>query len=312
MTSTLAFILELFLVFFAGMFLARVLGPLRFRRTTSCILNLSLYALLFLMGVNTASIPGIFQKLGSMGLHALFLTLGAVAGSFLLGFLYDLLLTFRHPATGAPQEQTAGSRFSFALFRQPVLMVSFVAIGMVSAPLFRGADISLPIDILLFTMMGMVGMQMTQSRLSIRPLLRSPDLLVLPLLTIAGTWLGTVLVSLFLPYTTSECLAMVSGFGWYSFSGAIITSAGFPILGTISFLSNLMREMFCFFLIPVVAKLFPEHLNPAINICGTSSLDFLLPILRQNFGLGAVIKAILHGCFMVIFVPLLIPLWMAV
>lgn len=44
--------------------------------------------------------------------------------------------------------------------------------------------------------------------------------------------------------------AIASGLGWYSLSGATISKLVSAEAGSIAFLSNLMREIFSFFIIP--------------------------------------------------------------
>ncbi|MDD3163176.1 MAG: lysine exporter LysO family protein [Sphaerochaetaceae bacterium] len=310
MSSTLIYLAKLFGVFFLGMIIALIIGRQRLRKTTGVCLQASLLVLLFCMGVNAGRIDGIYQKLSSMGLHALLLAASAMAGSFLLALAYDLVLNSRNEASGS--ERSRGSGFSLSALREPLVMVLSVAAGMAAQTLAPEAlnwySGSL-VDAMLYLMMGLVGMQMAQNDVNYKALFRSPDLIVLPLITILGSYLGTMILSLLMPYSMKQCLGMVSGFGWYSLSGVLITNAGFPVLGTISFLANLMRELSSFFLVPLAGRLLPGKMNPAICLSGTSSMDFLLPLLRQNYGLAAVPKAIIHGCIMAFFVPLLIPIW---
>ena len=48
--------------------------------------------------------------------------------------------------------------------------------------------------------------------------------------------------------------AIASGMGWYSLSGVTIGRLGGAELGSIAFMSNLMREIFSFVLIPILAE----------------------------------------------------------
>ena len=72
----------------------------------------------------------------------------------------------------------------------------------------------------------------------------NPRLLFLPVMTILGTLAGCAVVSLFLSHRSpSDCMAVGSGFGYYSLSSIFITEYKGAELGTIALLSNIMREI---------------------------------------------------------------------
>lgn len=314
MQSTFVYLGELFGVFFAGMLLAVAVGRERFHRVTAILLMFSLYLLLFFMGVNTARIEGIYSMLGSMGLSAFLLTISAVAGSFVLGLGYDVIKKRRSGFSGESQSPKSHlMSISLSSLKSPLSMVLCVAVGMVLQTFLPSAVnwyFESSVDALLFSMMGLVGMQMMQNEVNWKSILRSFDILMLPVLTISGSYLGIMIYALFSDFSVRQCLAMVSGFGWYSMSGVLITNAGLPVMGTISFLANLMREMLGFFLVPLLGLWFPRRALLAICVSGTSSMDFLLPLIKQNYCIEAVPKAIIHGCIIAFFVPILIPIWL--
>ena len=67
----------------------------------------------------------------------------------------------------------------------------------------------------------------------------NPRLIFLPVMTILGTLAGCAVISLFLPHRSlSDCLAVGSGFGYYSLSSIFITEYKGAELGTIALLSN--------------------------------------------------------------------------
>ena len=47
--------------------------------------------------------------------------------------------------------------------------------------------------------------------------------------------------------------AIASGLGWHSLAGVTISNLIDAQMGSIAFMSNLMRELFSFFLIPLLA-----------------------------------------------------------
>jgi len=102
---------------------------------------------------------------------------------------------------------------------------------------------------------------------------------------------------------------MVSGFGWYSLSGILISDLGYPILGSVSFLVNLLRESFAFFLIPLLGRLGRRYFYPAVCTAGATSMDVTLVLLTSHFGTKVIIASIYHGVIMSLVAPLLIPLF---
>ena len=72
----------------------------------------------------------------------------------------------------------------------------------------------------------------------------NPRLIFLPIMTILGTLAGSAAVSLILTHRSiTDCLAVGSGFGYYSLSSIFITEYKGAELGTIALLANISREI---------------------------------------------------------------------
>ena len=102
-------------------------------------------------------------------------------------------------------------------------------------------------------------------------------ILIIPLGITAGSILGGLLCSLILKLPLNQGAAVASGMGWYSLAGVTISRLGGAELGSIAFMSNLMREFFSFFLIPIIAA----KLNycTCIAPAAATSEDTTLPVL---------------------------------
>jgi len=130
----------------------------------------------------------------------------------------------------------------------------------------------------------------------------NPRLIFLPLMTILGTWLGVLAVSFFLKNRTlSECLAVGSGFGYYSLSSILITQCKGVELGTIALLSNIMREVMTLLFAPWMVRYFGK-LAP---ICagGATTMDTTFPIIVRTSGKDYAIVSIYQGFIMDFTVP---------
>ena len=133
----------------------------------------------------------------------------------------------------------------------------------------------------------------------------NPRLMWLPVCTILGTLSAAALVSLLFPHRTKpECMAIGSGFGYYSLSSIFITEYKGAELGTVALLSNIAREIMTLLGAPLMVRWF-GHLAP-ISSGGATTMDTTLPIITQYAGQQFVIVSIFHG-FMVDFsVPFLV------
>lgn len=303
--QTLVYLLKLFSCLALGALVSIAIGKKRLHTLANTSLEIVLYSLLFLMGVNTAQIPNIKQQLFTIGMDAFLATVLVVAGCIVSGFLLSLLFSHSSDHTSDEREKITWKRI-----KTPLSMIGMVFIGLVVSfytPLFRWFESSY-ITYILYLMLFFVGMQMVQQEISLLPLLTSPMMILLPLSTIVGTYLGALAIPLMTQYTIRESMALVSGFGWYSLSGVLISSLGEPKLGAVSFLSNLFRETLSFVLIPLLGTLFSASFSP-ISIAGATSMDVTLPILKKSLGESIVPLAISHGIILTLLAPFLIPLW---
>ena len=113
----------------------------------------------------------------------------------------------------------------------------------------------------------------------------NPRLVFLPIMTILGTLAGSAAVSLILTHRSiTDCLAVGSGFGYYSLSSIFITEYKGAELGTIALLANIFREMMALLGAPLIRKYFGK-LAP-ISAAGVNSMDVLLPSITQLFRKG--------------------------
>lgn len=131
---------------------------------------------------------------------------------------------------------------------------------------------------------------------------------LLPLGTALGTLAGSLAVSLVLSGRSPlDCLAVGSGFGYYSLSSIFITEYKGAELGTIALLANIIREMVTLLLSPVLAKAFGP-LAP-ISSGGVTSMDTTLPIIMASSGKQYSAVSIFHGFILDFSIPFLVTFW---
>ena len=133
----------------------------------------------------------------------------------------------------------------------------------------------------------------------------NPRLMILPVMTVFGTLAGTAAASALLPHRhLFDCLAIGSGFGYYSLSSIFITEYKGAELGTIALLANIMREIITLLCAPLLVKFFGK-LAP-ISMGGATTMDTTLPIITRTSGQDFIIVSIFHGFCVDFSVPFLV------
>lgn len=160
-------------------------------------------------------------------------------------------------------------------------------------------------DYALWILMFSVGISVGENKLMFRKMREyNIKVIVIPLGIIAGSLLGGVACSFILQMPLRESLCIGAGMGWYSLSGVLLTELSGAEIGTIAFLSNVLREILTFMLIPFLAK----HLNgyTAIAPAGATSSDTSLSILSKYTDSEVTMMAVINGVLCTAAIPILI------
>lgn len=198
-----------------------------------------------------------------------------------------------------------------------LVFVGFFALGCLLGYGLNEQILALETDItvyVLYLLMFLVGISIGSDK-KLKDILNSlrPGLFLIPLATIIGTLTFSALVSLLLTkWSMFDCLAVGSGFAYYSLSSILITelktaSLGVQTateLGAIALMANIFREMFVLLGTPMFVKYF-GRLSP---ICagGATTMDTTLPIITRYAGKDLVFVAIFHGIIVDFTVPFLV------
>lgn len=135
----------------------------------------------------------------------------------------------------------------------------------------------------------------------------NPRVALLPLATILGSWAGAAIAFLMLQRTITDCLAISSGFAYYSLSSIFLTEYRGIELGTIALVANLVREAITLLGTPLLVRIFGP-LAP-ISAGGATTMDTTLPIITHTCGQRFTILAIFHGFIVDFSVPFLVTFW---
>lgn len=158
----------------------------------------------------------------------------------------------------------------------------------------------------LYGLMFLVGMSIGSDTKALKGLKeQNLKIVLVPLATILGTLAGSALVSFALPgRSLADCLAVGSGFGYYSLSSVFITEYRGAELGTIALTANIIREIITLLGAPLLVCWFGK-LAP---ICsgGATTMDTTLPVISRFSGKEFVVISIFHGFVVDFTVPFLV------
>ena len=278
------------------------------------VITLLIWVLLFILGIEVGGNEQIIRGLHTIGLEAVILTLGGTLGSLIAAWaLWKLLYpqtSKKTVASDTPKQATQEEHKAAGnALKGSLIIVGFFALGTLV-----GVAGVLPFDITqtnisfcaLAALMCSVGLSVgndPQTLKNFRSL--NPKLVFLPLMTIVGTLAGSAAVCLILDHRSlTDCLAVGSGFGYYSLSSIFITEYKGAELGTIALLANIPREILTLLAAPLMVRWF-GNLAP-ISAGGATTMDTTLPFITRTAGQEFVVVSIFHG-FMVDFsVPFLV------
>lgn len=285
-----------------------------------------IWLLLFLLGIEVGSNEMIVRSLPTLGVEALLLSLAATLGCCVLAWMLwrvsknNTVLENVKKETSADKEgnpaEKEGLQGSSLIRGLKVMKGSLIVVGFFVIGLLGGIEKMVPswlldgdvsfvalCGLLLFVGLG-IGLN-PEMKKEVRSL--SPRMALLPVVTIIGSWLGALLIWTVLHRTLSDCMAINSGFAYYSLSSIFITEYRGAELGTIALLANIIREMLTLLGAPLMARWFGP-LAP-ISAGGATTMDTTLPILSQTVGQRYIALSIYHGFVVDFTVTFLVSWW---
>lgn len=289
------------------------------------VIAVFIWTLLFLLGLEVGSNERIVSGLATLGLEAILITLAGTLGS--VWAAWGLWRTTQQHSASAPssislreradiihhtEADANGQESLLKALKGSLVIVGFFVLGLLLA-LSGWIRVSEQVSDFCFyalaALMACVGASIgsdPQTLKNFRAL--NPRLVLLPLCTIFGTLVATALVSLLLSHRSlTDCLAVGSGFAYYSLSSIFITEYRGAELGTIALLSNISRELITLLAAPLLVRWF-GRLAP-IAAGGATTMDTTLPVIARTSGNDLVVVSLFHGFVVDFSVPFLVTLW---
>lgn len=285
--------------------------PVSQKRTNELVQLFFTLFLIFSMGVGLGQREDFFSELGVLGFQSLLFFLIPVICSVAVVYLLTKHFMLRNENDSV---RPAGSRSSSRQSKGDPMM--FLALGALIFGIACGALPALSaflapltahtqwiLNLLMFSVGISVGLHK-----GILASLRQyhVKILVIPFGIIVGSLAGGVLCGLLLDYPVNEAVSVAGGLGWYSLAGVSVSSLAGAKLGSIAFLSNLLREIGSFFMIPSISRHFNSY--TCIAPAAATSEDTTLPVLIRYTNEETVVFAVLNGIICSACVPVLLSL----
>ena len=188
-----------------------------------------------------------------------------------------------------------------------MLMLSAVAGG-----IFLGRFFTLPVPdyfvtVLLMALVFFVGLEIGSEEGIFKKIKKELALILIQsALVISGTlifgWFSCYLIRSS-GFSGKETMGAAAGMGWYSLSGVMISEMHSPLLGTVSFAANLIRETLAILFIPILSRFSPLA---AVSIGGAASMDVLLGLISKHNRLSVTLIAFGQGVICSLMVPVIL------
>ncbi|EKT58378.1 lysine exporter LysO family protein [Providencia sneebia] len=262
-------------------------------------LNSMVYIILFLMGITLALLENLSAHLFSILVYALTFFACIFSLNLISLLILDKLDPWKIPLHKQAKPPSRLKMVLESLQLCGVLLIGFL-VGLTGFDFLHYADKGS--QVALMVLLLLVGIQLRNSGMNIRQILVNRRGTIIALVMAISALVGGVIAALLLGLPVKMGLALASGFGWYSLTGIVLTDAYGPVMGSAAFFNDLARELTAIMLIPMIIN---RYRSTALGICGSTSMDFTLPVLQRSGGVSIVPAAIVHGFVLSLLTPIL-------
>lgn len=272
----------------------------RLAHVTHHIMHAIVLMIILIIGFELAHISLDAKNAAHLLKTLLLLVVASLSSGMIALYVFEKLST---PIDTGPKNSAKGS----SAFLGSMLQLFCLAGGFLLAKYAHrhGLDFALPehtTTILLMALLFLVGASLKNSGLSFKQAMLNTHGIYISLVFMVCTLLSAFVLTVLMDMPIFMALSLVSGFGWYSLSGGLISQYFGAGLGSIALLNDLIREIFALLFIPYIAKSSPKT---AIGVAGVTALDFCLPIIKKSTGDNILPVAISFGLITNIISPIL-------
>lgn len=261
-------------------------------------LSFIVYIILFIMGSELAQLDDLLANLQKVFYSTLILFIFTFGGNI----IFLLILDIATPWRDRKDSQPLTSRWKMICESLRIIFALILGFICGQLPLTIWHYNTIASEVILVLLLLLIGIQLRSNNITLKQIIINRIGLTTTLIVTLSTLLGGFIVAYLLNIPPHTSMAMASGFGWYSLSGILMTEAQGPIIGSITFLNDILRELCAIILLPSLLKRFKFV---SLGICGATSMDFTLPMLQKGGGIMMVPPAIVQGFLLTLIMPVL-------
>ena len=306
-----------------GYFIAHFLRSYRDKlKWTGTFQNVAVLLLIMTMGTKIGSYPELVKDLDKFGLYSLIFTLIVFLCSIFFCSIARRLLKLNKYGVAKnseeePEEKVSGEKsvqnqctLVFVFFVVVAFLCGNFVIGNFFYDFKTLSDfLSNAITLELCVLLLLVGVDMGLSGEIMENFKKvGIKVLIIPTAIGLGTLVGAFISGLILPLSIRDSMAIGAGFGWYSLGAALMIDAGHISGGAISFLHNVMREIFSMLLIPIVVQ--KIGYVEALALPGAPAMDVCLPLISRCTLGTMTVYSFISGAVLSFAVPILVPIFL--
>lgn len=296
--------------------------PEKALKASDILMNVALFALMAIIGLNIGLSDTVMKNLGSIGLKCLLISLAAIWCSVGLTVICEKtvmplekirlqLLAEKDPEViyeEAAEEDKQG--FPTLLITMPAFIAGGILVGYFLVPKSENGWLDTALSISLIFLYTGAGVMLASNK-SVFNYIRKLGLriLFLPLAIFAGCVLGGFIGGLLLDVPLKWSVLSASGMGYYSLTGAFLTEAYGIEAGVYGFIVNVSRDVFTVALLPLLVKI---SKGSAIASGAGGCMDTMLIPVSKAVGPELSLVALISGTITTLAVPFLLPIGVSV
>lgn len=289
-----------FLYIGLGILLGFLIKKPLFYKFSGFLSSLALYLLLFSIGLGIGKDEALLRELPSMGLSSLIISGMAVLCSVGLSLILAGLLDKKNRTSS--KRSTSSLKDMLSILLLPLLLGLGVLLGTF---LTENINTDLLFNISLFLLYVSLGV----SQRNLPKLLKQMKglglkIVLLPLMITVGSILGGFLGSLLTPVDVKVSVLSSAGLGYYSLTGAFLTTSLGVEAGSIGFMTNVFRDILTVLLLPLYKRL---GIFSAVASGAGGCMDTMLGPITKTLGEEHLLLVLSVGTLLTVLVPFLLP-----
>lgn len=253
------------------------------------------WVILFVIGLESGEVFSSFAS----GIHVL--KQAAIYAFTISAVVFICLMPLNRRST-VQEESFSGWQALWYPVKECLIAFGLVLLGAFSYRLHwhdnNLGSVLLNITYWLYVLLFLIGLDLAQVAISRSWL--APRILKIPLLVMLGSLIAGVLLSFITGESLPVALALSTGFGWFSLSGAIAGQHLGDAYGSLALLNDLMRELIGLTAVFLLGRNFA---NSSIGVCAGTAMDTTLPFVRKACHYEYVPTAIISGLILTIAAP---------